>query len=119
MRLEQPGVRPDAVDVDAVELLGGGDQHVRHRARRQVDDQIVDGVTGCALDDVERQDVGPHRPQRHGKGAEAAWSVLKLDPQEIRRHAQHCFTEGRSAATREMVVGGPDALRRSRRSAAD
>ena len=47
VRLEQPGVRADAVDLDAVELLGRGDEHVGHRARRQFDHQIVDRVAAA------------------------------------------------------------------------
>ena len=67
VRLEQAGVRADGVDVDAVDLLGGGDEHVGHRTRGQVDDEIVDRVSGAAFDDVEGQDVGADRAERHGQ----------------------------------------------------
>ena len=102
--LEESGVGSDAVDVDAVEVLGSGDEHVGHGPGGKFDNEVVDGVSRRTLDDVEGQDVGAHRPQRHGKGAEAAWSVLQLDPQQIRRHAQHCFT-AQSGATREGSEG--------------
>ncbi|KAB7756901.1 hypothetical protein MPHL21000_09670 [Mycolicibacterium phlei DSM 43239 = CCUG 21000] len=92
VRLQQPGVRPHRVDVDALELFGGGDQHVGHGARRQFDHQVVDGVAGGSLHHVEGQDVGADRPERHGQGAEAAWSILQLDAQQVRRHAQHSRT---------------------------
>ena len=67
MRLEQPGVWPDAVDPHAVEVLGRGDQHVGHGAGRQVDDQIVDRITRPALHHVERQDVCADRAERNGQ----------------------------------------------------
>ena len=41
VRLEQPGVRADGIDVDASELFGRRDQHVRHSARRQIDHDVV------------------------------------------------------------------------------
>ena len=87
VRLEQPGVRADGVDVDAAELFGSGDEHVGHRTRRQFDHEIVDRIARGAFDDVEGQDVGAYRPERHGQRAEAARSILQLDPQQIRRHA--------------------------------
>ncbi|BBY56892.1 hypothetical protein MSAR_00280 [Mycolicibacterium sarraceniae] len=58
---QQPGVRPDGVHPDTVEAFGRRDQSVGHRAVRQIDHQIVDGVSGSALDDVEGQDVGADR----------------------------------------------------------
>ena len=67
VRLEQPGVRPDAVHPHALQVLRRRDQHVGHRARRQFDDQIVDRITRRPLDHVEGQDVGAHRAERHGK----------------------------------------------------
>ncbi len=67
MCLQQAGMGADAVDEDAREVLGGGDQGVRHGALRQIDDQIVDRVAGSALDDVERQDVGTDRAERNGE----------------------------------------------------
>ena len=76
VRFEQPGVRPDAVHIDAVELLGGGDEHVGHRAGGQIDHQIVDRIARGPLDHVEGQDVGAHRAERDGQCAEAAWPVL-------------------------------------------
>ena len=92
VRLEQTGVRPDGVDVHAGDVLGRRDQHVGHRSRRQLDHQVVDRVSGGALDDVEGQDVGTHRTERHGQGAEAAGPVVQLDTQEIRGHGQHSGT---------------------------
>ncbi len=67
VRLEQPGVRANGVDVDAVEPFGGRDQHVRHRSRRQFDHEIVDRIPRRPLDNVEGQDVGAHRAERHGQ----------------------------------------------------
>ena len=67
VRLEQPGMWADGVDVDAVELFGRGDEHVGHRARRQFDHQIVDRVASGAFDNVEGQDVGAYRTERHGQ----------------------------------------------------
>ena len=81
-----------AVHLDAVEVLGRGDEHVGHRARRQVDHEIVDRIARGAFHHVEGQDVGAYRAERHGQRAEAARSILQLDPQQIRRHAQHCRT---------------------------
>ncbi len=54
---------------------------------RQFDHEIVDGVVGSALHDVQRKDVGAHRSQGHGQRAEAAWSVGQLDAEQIGRHA--------------------------------
>ena len=48
VRLQQPGVRADGVDVDALEVLGGGDQHVGHRAEAA----------------VRPRDRRPHSPRR-------------------------------------------------------
>ena len=92
VRLEQPGVRADGVDIDAVELFRRSDEHVGHRARRQFDHEIVDCIARGAFDDVKGQDVGTYRTERHGQRAEAARSILQLDPQQIRRHAEHCRT---------------------------
>jgi hypothetical protein len=67
MRLEQTGVRADAVHPNPFEVLGRRDQHVGHRARGQVDDQIVDRIARTALHHVEGQDVGAYRAERHGQ----------------------------------------------------
>ncbi len=64
---QQSGVRADAVDVHALDVFCGGDQGVGHRAGRKFDHQIVDGVAGAALDDVEGQDVGTHRTECDGQ----------------------------------------------------
>jgi hypothetical protein len=52
VRLQQPGVRADGVDVNAGQAFGRGDHHVGHRTGRQIDHQIVDRVAGAALHDV-------------------------------------------------------------------
>ena len=112
VRLQQAGVRPDAVDPHPDQLFGRGDQHVGHRAGRQVDHQVVDRVAGGALHDVEGQDVGAYRAEGHGERTEAARSVVQLDPQQIRRHAQHFVTEctasdrARIAALRGGIAAG-------------
>jgi hypothetical protein len=76
VRLEQTGVGADGVDVDAFDPFGGRDQGVRHRAGRQFDHEVVNGVSRGPLDNVEGEDVGAHRAERYGQGAEAARSVL-------------------------------------------
>ena len=87
VRLQQAGVRADGVDVDPLMCSAAVMSMSGIAPGGQFDHQIVDGVAGAAFDDVEGQDVGAHRTERDGQRAEAARSVLQLDPQQIRRHA--------------------------------
>lgn len=83
MRFQQSGVGADGVDPHSTQGLGGADEHVGHRAIGKIDHQVVNGVSGSALHNVQRQDVGPHRPQRDGKRTQAAGAVFKFDTQQI------------------------------------
>jgi hypothetical protein len=108
VRIQQSGVRSQAVHPYALQRFGGRDQGVRHAARRQLDDEIVDGVVGSAFHDIQRQDVRAYRPKRHGQRAETARSVGELNSQQIRRHAGHCST-----AVGPRHVGRGSSCRRS------
>jgi hypothetical protein len=82
------GRRPDVFHVDAVDLAHLG-QEERHQAGvGQLDHQLVDGPVRTPLEDVDADDVAPHRADPAGDLPERAGAVRYPDADDERLHGR-------------------------------
>ena len=86
-RLPPAAYRRDPDDADAVELVAGRHDRVRHRAGGGLQEHVVDrGPVGTVLDDLDRLDVAAGLTDRRRDATEGPGDVGQLDAQE-ERHA--------------------------------
>ena len=88
---------PHLLDRGAVDLLDLPDQHGDQFGVGQVDGELVDGHAAVALEDVDADDVAPHRTDPGGDLAEGTGPVGQPDPHEdvSRCHRGHLTDDGR------------------------
>ena len=113
--VEGVGRRADLLDVDAVDLLDLGDEQLdQSRAVGQLDHQLVDGPAGAPLEDVDADDVAPHRADAAGHLPERAGSVRQPHADDVGLHGERtlrrpceprCFRAGHGP--REPRWGDP------------
>ena len=77
-------IGPQRLHDDARDRLRAGDQDVGQATRGQLDEQVVDGSLGPALDDVQADDVAADLADRGRDGAEHAGTVGQDDAQQVR-----------------------------------
>ena len=85
-----------SLHVDPDDLVDLVDQEVDERRAvvRELDDQLVDGSAGAALEDVDAGEVATHRTDSAGQGTEGTGTVRHPDPEDVGGlHDQH-RTEG-------------------------
>ncbi len=86
--VEAAGERPHLLDVDAVHLLDLLDEEVDERRVGQVDHQLVDRPTGASLEDLDADDLAPHRSDPAGDLPERTWAVGQPEADDEGVHAE-------------------------------
>jgi hypothetical protein len=78
--------RPHVLDVDAVDLADLCDEERHQIVARQFHNELVDGATSAAFENVDANQVAADRTDPAGDGAEGAGTIGHPDPHDKRRH---------------------------------